>query len=96
MVATGPHGIVTFLDRASEPADLVVVDLDEGGPEVLEELAAARERGLLPRRVLGYFSHVSQEVGAAARDAGVEVYPRGRFWRELTSLLTAEGEGRSD
>ena len=77
---------IAFLTH-NQPVDLVVVDLDEGGPEVLEALATAAERGLLPRRVLGYFSHVQETTGAAARAAGVEAYPRSRFWRELPSLL---------
>lgn len=93
VAVTGPERVVAFLSQ-NQPVDLVVLDLDDGGAEVLEGLAAAREQGLLPLRVLGYFSHVREDTGRAAHAAGVEAYPRSRFWRELTSLL-ASGESGS-
>lgn len=40
-----------------------------------------------PGRLLGFYSHVRHGAGAAARAAGIEVYPRSRFWRELSGLL---------
>lgn len=66
---------------------MLVLDLDTGRDVVLDELERARAAGLAPARVLGYFSHVEQELGEAARAAGCEVYPRGRFWRDLRALL---------
>ena len=82
-------GAERFLDylAANRPVDLAVVDLDEGGSEVLEALTSAAGQGLLPRRVLGYYSHVREETGAAARRAGIAAYPRSRFWRDLPELL---------
>ena len=75
----------------SDPPDLVVLDLDEGREPVLQELEAARSRGARPARVIGYFSHVDERLGEAARRAGCEALPRGRFWRELPRLLGGDG-----
>jgi hypothetical protein len=66
---------------------IVVVDLDSGGREALAALAAARETGNEPLRAIGYFSHVDVALGEAARGAGVEAHPRGRFWRTLPDIL---------
>ena len=90
VAGAGAERALAFL-AANQPVDVVVVDLDDGGPEVLEALVKAREQDLLPPRVLGYFSHVQEATGAAAREAGVEAYPRSRFWRELPDLLEEEG-----
>jgi DNA-binding NarL/FixJ family response regulator len=95
VTGTGAERVLAFLAK-NQPVDLVVVDLDDGGAEVLEGLAGAAEQGLLPRRVLGYFSHVQEETGNAARAAGIEAYPRSRFWRELPSLLTGQGGPAED
>lgn len=62
--------------------ELVVVDLDEAGEPVVCALGPA------PRaRIIGFFSHVDTSLGDAARAAGVEAVPRGRFWRTLPQLL---------
>ena len=60
----------------AEPIDLVVVDL-EGAP-------AARPPA---RKVLGYYPHVRSDLAEAARRSGIEALPRGRFFRELPSLI---------
>jgi hypothetical protein len=73
---------------ASTPADLLVLDLDAGGKELLEEVARAEDA--LPPRVVGFFSHVDAELGAAAAAAGCEAMPRGRFWRTLPDLLASD------
>jgi DNA-binding response OmpR family regulator len=65
---------------------LVLVDLDRAGPDGLAGLSEVAGRA----RVIGYFSHVDEELGRRARAEGVEALPRGRFWRELPSIL-AEG-----
>ena len=57
---------------------LVVVDLDEAG--------LPPEGAALPRTV-GYFSHVDEPLGRAARERGLITTPRSRFWRELKDLL---------
>ncbi len=65
--------------------ELVVVDLDEAGEPVLQALGSA------PRaRMIGFFSHVDRALGDAARAAGVEAVPRGRFWRTLPQLFEAQ------
>ena len=61
----------------------VVVDLDQEGVEAVTELRASGFEG----RVVAFFSHVNEELGAAATDVGAEVHPRGRFWRNLASIL---------
>ena len=93
VAGAGPDRVVAFLTQ-NQPVDVVVVDLDDGGSDVLDALAAAGDQGLLPSRVLGYFSHVKEATGAAARAAGIEAYPRGRFWRDLPSLLNT-GKGNA-
>ena len=82
-----PDGLVDGLQEMRPK--MVVLDLDTGRDRVLDELARARAAGLAPARVLGYFSHVEQELGEAARAAGCEAYPRGRFWRDLHALLAS-------
>jgi CheY-like chemotaxis protein len=63
--------------------DLVLVDLDRAGTDGLAVLSEAAAR----TRVIGYFSHVDEELGRRARAQGVEALPRGRFWRELPAIL---------
>ncbi len=65
-------------DAETQPDDLVLVDLDRIVP------AAAAP---LPGQVVGFYSHVAEDVAAAARAAGVTALPRGRFWRELPGLV---------
>jgi hypothetical protein len=62
---------------------VVLVDLDSAGPEGLAALSEVSGRA----RVIGYFSHVDEELGSKAREQGIEALPRGRFWRELPSIL---------
>lgn len=69
-------------------ADLYLFDLDETGPVPPP----------LTGRAVGYLSHVNDELGAAAREAGLEAWPRGRLLRELPHLLSgmnAEQAGTS-
>ena len=68
--------------------DLLIVDLDAGGAAAIAELTEAIElSGPIGGRVIGYFSHVDTPLRAAAEAAGIEAWPRGRFWRELGMLL---------
>jgi DNA-binding response OmpR family regulator len=64
-----------------EPVDLIVVDLDSGRESALEALRD------VPARTVGFYSHVDTELAEAAKAAGVEAVPRGRFWRQLDELL---------
>jgi hypothetical protein len=68
--------------------DLLVLDLDSAGSELLTRLPDADASGVLPERVVGFFSHVDTELAAAARAAGCEAMPRGKFWRSLPALLS--------
>ena len=73
------------------PASLLVIDLDEGGDQVLQALSRAREQGSLPSRVVGFYSHVNRALGQAAEAAGCEAWPRGKFWGSLPGSLQPEG-----
>ena len=72
--------------RAARP-QVEVVDLDAGREKVLEALSRARPSGCVPPRVVGFYSHVDRELGQQATAAGVAAFARGRFWRELESIL---------
>ena len=60
--------------------ELIVVDLDSVGEQGLSNIE-------LRGRTVGFFSHVDESLGRAAEQAGIEVWPRGRFWRELPTIL---------
>ena len=78
---------------ASKAPSMVVIDLDEVGAEPLA--AAQQNSGSASPMVVAYFSHVDAALGESAREAGVEALPRGRFWRELPSLVeSAFARGR--
>jgi hypothetical protein len=70
-----------------EPADVLVLDLDEGRDEVLESLRSASKEGLTPNVVIGFYSHVDRDLAAAAQEAGVTPVRRGRFWSNLPGFL---------
>ena len=70
---------------AANAFDYVFVDLDRGGKAALD--AVGRVSGA-PSKVVGFFSHVDEDIKAAARDAGVDAWPRGRLWRSLGQLLS--------
>jgi hypothetical protein len=65
--------------------DLVLVDLERAGADLLAVLSEVATRA----RVVGYFSHVDEELGRRARAEGLEALPRGRFWRELPAILAS-------
>ncbi len=69
---------------AARAPSLVVVDLDDVGADVLD--AIADDVGLA---VVAYFSHVDVALSERAKEAGYDALPRGRFWRELPSLVKA-------
>lgn len=72
------------LVEAAAGADLVLVDLQRVG--VLDTLAAWQAKGGNNTRVVGFASHVEDEVLAAAERAGVEALPRSVFFRRLSGL----------
>lgn len=71
----------------NEPVDVLVLDLDEGRGDVLDELATARAEGIAPSTVVGFYSHVDRDVGVAAEAAGCTPVRRGRFWSDLPDYL---------
>jgi DNA-binding response OmpR family regulator len=87
-LATIPAGGFGDALRAHAP-DLVILDLDAGGRAVLGGLQHARAQGAVTGRVVGFFSHVDAELGDAARAAGCDAMPRGRFWRALSDIFTS-------
>ena len=66
---------------------LLVLDLDRGGKELIDAVSALRDADVDLPRVLAYFSHIDEDLGASALSSGFEAYPRGRFWRSLDELL---------
>jgi hypothetical protein len=68
-----------------QPDDVLVVDLDEGGGALVEQLSRLRPGPTA--RVVGFFSHVDTELGKAATAAGISAYPRGRFWADPATIL---------
>jgi hypothetical protein len=69
-------------------SDVLILDLDGGGRELLARVEEARAERVLPERVIAYFSHIDEEMAEAASLSAVHALPRGRFWRELPELLS--------
>jgi hypothetical protein len=64
---------------------LMILDLDESSSVLpLLQQPDAPQR---PARVIGYYSHVREDIARDAAGAGVQAYPRGRFWRDLSAIL---------
>lgn len=72
----------------AEPVDTLIVDLDTQRRSALPLIGEARDRGILPARVIGYYSHVDTAAAQEAREAGVKPVKRGRFWTGLASFLS--------
>lgn len=68
-----------------EQPDVIVLDLDALGAD-----GAARWAGLAPgdARLLGFFSHIDEDLGDEAQRLGVETHRRGRFWRAAGDIVT--------
>jgi hypothetical protein len=82
-VFTSPTGFAGHLPGTS----LLVLDLDAGGQAAIDEAVAWAGSGDAPVRVIGFYSHIDEDLRRAAQGAGIEAYPRGRFWRDLALLL---------
>jgi len=82
-VFTQPTG---FSERLVEAA-LLVLDLDAGGQPAIDEAVAYAPVSDRPLRIVGFFSHIDDDLRLSAQGAGIEAYPRGRFWRDLPALL---------
>ena len=76
----------TRLASVPPGVDTIVLDLDAGGDGLVEDVAS-----LVPDHpevsFVGFYSHVDEALGSAAKAAGIDVYPRGRFWSELAEIL---------
>jgi DNA-binding NarL/FixJ family response regulator len=84
-VATNGEALMGLM--ASEPR-LVIVDLNARSRpvEAIETLRQARK----DVRVVGFLSHVQEELAAQAQAAGCdEVLPRSSFTQNLASILSA-------
>ena len=81
VMGVAPDALATTL--AGGTPEAVVVDLDEAGVAAVELAMQANAQ-----RVVAFFSHVDADLGEEARRAGAEVYPRGRFWRDLADILS--------
>lgn len=79
----GPTG---FSERLGDAA-LLVLDLDAGGQAAIDEVAALAAATRAPDRVIGFYSHIDDDLRRAAQAAGIDAFPRGRFWRDLPALL---------
>ncbi|HJR45678.1 MAG TPA: hypothetical protein VJ927_08750 [Actinomycetota bacterium] len=90
--AAGGREVTSRVPHGGPPAEgmppaVVVLDLDELGAELGAWVDWARADGA-ERRIVGFFAHVQEATGARADDLGIEVYRRGRFWRDLAKLLS--------
>jgi hypothetical protein len=73
---------VTFVKSLEDlpPADIVIIDLSRA-PELPTVNAP---------RVIGFGSHVDDELLARARAAGIDAMPRSRFFRDIAGVLAGE------
>ena len=71
-------------DLADALPSVMVLDLDQLGAEGAARWAEGAGDGV---RILGFFSHIDRELGDAAASLGIEVFRRGRFWKQLPQLL---------
>lgn len=72
--------------------ELVIVDL--GRPGVLEALEGLPTPAGVRPPVVGFGSHVNDEVLARARLAGVDALPRSRFFSRLGSIVAPAPDAR--
>jgi hypothetical protein len=86
MFSQVPPGRLAEALQRDKP-EVLILDLDQGREPLLEELKSARERGLAPPEVIGYYSHVDAPLARAAKAAGCRPVPRGKFWSNLIDIL---------
>lgn len=85
-VRTASVEALVELVRTTSP-EFLVLDLDWGGIPLIEAASGLdRDDGSGPR-VLAFFSHIDESLGAAATQEGFETFARGKFWRSLDDLL---------
>jgi DNA-binding NarL/FixJ family response regulator len=85
------------LAEAAPGADVLVIDLTADAAERVEAVRALEPGEAPAPPVLGFYSHVEQDVRRLADDAGFDlVVPRSRMAREMAPLverLSAEAGG---
>jgi len=74
---------------ADAPPQAIILDLNSCGPSALEWTRALKSHPTTrPIRVVGFVSHVQEELISAARAAGVDsVMARSAFTQQLPNLL---------
>lgn len=82
---------VATVDDLADAGHGETVVLDLGRPGALAAASAAASRGA---RVIGFASHVDDELLQAAAAGGIEALPRSRFFRRI--LDVAGGAGSHD
>jgi len=89
LVTAPSHDLDGALSRTRP--ELLILDLDSGGAGLLDDLKGALAKGLPPGRVVGFYSHIDDELRRGALEAGCTPLPRGRFWRELGDTIGGHG-----
>jgi len=70
---------------------LIIIDLDARGWDPIALIREVKNRETLREvPILGYVSHVREDLIAAAREAGARVMARGAFARDMTRILGGE------
>lgn len=73
------HEVVFVQGEPPADADLLIVDLDAAGPDVVAPAGTPR---------LGFYSHVDVDTKRRAEEAGFDlVVPRSRMAREMPALV---------
>ena len=85
VATTSPEALVEVVRTTS--AEFLVLDLDWGGIPLVEAASRLDRDDPSAPRVLAFFSHVDESLGAAAEREGFETFARGKFWRSLDDLL---------
>jgi len=67
-------------------APLVIVDLNSAGAEALPSIQFACGHHTAPK-VIGFVSHVDEQLASQAAEYGAEVIPRSRFNVQLPAIL---------
>ena len=71
-------------------SDLVIVDLGTAGGDATALLTKLRSLDPPPRRIIAFGPHVHDDLLAAARSAGCEVFTRGQFFSRMKDVLAGK------
>jgi CheY-like chemotaxis protein len=89
-LALAPGGEETRRQVASQRPALLILDLDAAGGRPLDTIRALKgDPATAETRILGFLSHVQQDLRRAALAAGCdEVLPRSAFTARLPEILS--------